>query len=629
MYWWQTDNEEEIGNLLSETIHEMQDDHMGRRTMNLDMLRMYTQREYNRLDRFDPSQRMGMPIGEDFRMRLNVIGNIVDTLVSRIGKAKPKPMYLTRRGDYKLRQRARRLTDVMEGIFHQSGLFNLMPKIFLDSCVFDVAALKVGRDGNDIFVERVFPNELYWDINASLYMETPPSLHQVKEIPVEQLVLQFPEKEQEIRYYAHGDESSYMGQEGHDAKMVEVAESWHLPSITGADDGMHAITMDNLVLMSEQYTYNKYPFVFLRWGDSVLGFSGVSLAEQLKSIQFEINKLALRIQQSMHLLSVPWVFVQAGSRVVDSHIRNQPGCIINYVGQPPVTYTPQAMHPEVYAHMDRLYQRAYEIAGVSELSASGKKPAGLESGAALRVYHDIETERFMNVAQRYEDAFMQAAEWFMDLAREIVEESGSFPVKGIKAMSLEELDFKDIDMAQNDFVLQAYPVSLLPSTPAGRLAAVTELMQTGVINSREHIVRLLDFPDLQSVTSMYDALERDVEWRISEIIDSNIYHAPEPLMDLAFAKERMTIAYLEAQQDELELGKLTLMLQFIDECDALMAAAKQPLPGAQAETVETPAQTGTESPAPPADGSTPLLPNVGAGPAVPEPIEGLPEGLPV
>ena len=181
MYWWQTDNEEEIGNLLSETIHEMQDDHMGRRTMNLDMLRMYTQREYNRLDRFDPSQRMGMPIGEDFRMRLNVIGNIVDTLVSRIGKAKPKPMYLTRRGDYKLRQRARRLTDVMEGIFHQSGLFNLMPKIFLDSCVFDVAALKVGRDGNDIFVERVFPNELYWDINASLYMEQPPSLHQVKE----------------------------------------------------------------------------------------------------------------------------------------------------------------------------------------------------------------------------------------------------------------------------------------------------------------------------------------------------------------------------------------------------------------------------------------------------------------
>jgi hypothetical protein len=44
----------------------------------------------------------------------------------------------------------------------------------------------------------------------------------------------------------------------------------------------------------------------------------------------------------------------------------------------------QAMHPEVYNHLDRLYQRAYEISGISELSATGKKPAGLESGAALQ-----------------------------------------------------------------------------------------------------------------------------------------------------------------------------------------------------------------------------------------------------
>ena len=113
-------------------------------------------------------------------------------------------------------------------------------------------------------------------------------------------------------------------------------------------------------------------------------------------------------------------------------------------------------------------------------------------------------------------------------------------------------------------------MSLLPSTPAGRLQAVTELIQNGVITQKEHIVRLLDFPDLESVTSLYDALERDVEWRISEILEDERYHAPEPVMDLAFAKERMTIAYLEAEQDGLELTKLDMMLLFIDECDALM-----------------------------------------------------------
>ena len=571
-FWWQEDNELEMANSLTELIEQLREDHQGRHMLNLDMLRMYTQRDYEMLGRVDPGGRIGRG-SDDYRMRLNVTGNITDTLVSRIGKAKPKPMYLTRRGDYRLRQNAKRLSDVMEGIFYQTGIYDVLPRVFQDSCIFDISVMKIGREGSELFVERVFPNELLWDLKAALYTETPPSLHQVKQIPLETLIMQFPEREEELRYSASQVDGDYLGEQGQEAEMVDVVESWHLPSMNGADDGRHVIHMEQIILADEQYTYTSYPFVFMKWGDACVGFAGISLAEQLKSIQMEINKLALRIQQSMHLLSVPWLFVQHGSRVVESRLRNVPGTIVNYVGKPPVSYTPTAMHPEVYQHMERLYQKAYEIAGVSELSATGKKPAGLESGAALRTYHDIETERFISVGQRYEKAYMDAAVWFFDLAQEIVEESGSFPVRGIKGHALEEVDFKDVKMAQNDYILQAYPVSLLPSTPAGRLQAVTELIQNGVINQREHIVRLLDFPDLESVTSLYDVLERDIEWRISRIIDDGEYRGPEPVMDLAFAKERMTVAYLEAQQDDLDLDKIAMMIQFIEECDALTTPA--------------------------------------------------------
>jgi hypothetical protein len=604
-FWWQAETEEELGNRLAETVNQLKEDHLGRMQLNIDMLRMYTQRNYEALDRFEPSMRIGLPMAEDFRMRLNVVGNITDTLVSRLGKSRPRPMYLTKRGDYRLRTRAKKLTDAMEGIFHQVGMYDLMPKIFQDACIFDLAAMKVGRDGNDIFAERVFPNELLWDLNAAMYSEVPPSLHQTKKVPLEQMLLNFPENKDQIMYYSAASDSDYFGEEGHDAEMVECVESWHLPSINGANDGRHAITMDNLVLVDEQYNYPNYPFVTMTWGDSVLGWSGISLVESLKSIQFEINKLALRIQQAMHLVSVPWIFVAHGSRVVESSLRNAPGTVVNYVGQPPISYTPTAMSSEVYAHLDRLYQRAYEIAGVSELSATGRKPSGLDSGAALRTYHDIETERFITVGQKYEKAYMDAAKWFQDIAREIVKDSGSFPVKGFKRRALEELDFKDIDLAEKDYVLQAYPVSLLPSTPAGRLQAVTELIQNGVITQKEHIVRLLDFPDLESVTSLYDALERDVEWRISEILEDERYHAPEPVMDLAFAKERMTIAYLEAEQDGLELTKLDMMLRFIDECDALMqegAAGPEILPeqaaapGGETPELEVASLPGMETP---------------------------------
>jgi len=616
-FWWNEDDETEMGNLLTELIEQLREDHMNRHTLNLDMLRMYTQRDYNSFGRDDNTNRMNM---EDYRMRMNVVGNITDTLVSRIGKSKPKPMYLTRRGDYKLRQNARRLTDVMEGIFYQTGIYDVMPKIFQDSCIFDIAVMKIGREDDELFVERIFPNEILWDMNAAMYADQPPSLHQVKSIPLETLIMQFPEREEELRYAAATKDDDMMSsEEGHEAEMVECVESWHLPSMNGADDGRHVIHMDTVILEDEQYTYLNYPFVFMSWGDACVGFAGISLAEQLKNIQMEINKLALRIQQSMHLLSVPWLFVQHGSRVVESRLRNVPGTIVNYVGQPPQSYTPTAMHPEVYSHMERLYQKAYEIAGVSELSATGKKPAGLESGAALRTYHDIETERFISVGQRFEKAFMDAAAWFFDLAREIVKESGSFPVRGIKGHALETTDFKDIELAQEDYILQAYPVSLLPSTPAGRLQAVTELIQNGVINQREHIVRLLDFPDLESVTSLYDVLERDVEWRIQEIIDNGVYHAPEPVMDLAFAKERMTIAYLEAQQDDLDLDKINMMIQFIEECDALTQSAAPEGGG------EAPAMPGMPPPGPPAAAPMPEMPEI---PNMGVPPEGPPQ-LPI
>jgi len=628
-FWWQEKEGEDLANAVTDTVNKLISENSFRYNLNMDMLRIYTGRDYEALDRYDPSMRGSMPIGEDYRMRLNVTGSCIDTLVSRIGKSKPKPMYLTKRGDYNLRQRAQRLTDLMEGVFHNAKIYEHMTRVFQDSLIFDIGALKIGRDGSDIWVERVFPCELFWDLTAAMYSD-PPALHQVKQISMETLKQLYPEKVEEIEFHAvHGAE--YSDNKPTDADMIQVTESWHLPSVADAEDGLHCTTMDGLVLDAEGWDYGKFPFVFLRWGEAGVGFGGISLAEQLKNIQFEINKLALRIQQAMHLLSVPWIFVQAGSRVVDTALRNQVGSIVNYVGQPPVSYNPTAMHPEVYAHLDRLYQLAYQQSGLSEMSATGKKPPGLESGAALRTFHDIESERFMHQGQKYEEAFMRVAEWCFDLGKEIVEEFGKWPVKGIADNALKKLDFKDLMIAEEDFTLQPFPVSLLPSTPAGRLAAVTELMNAGIITNPAHITRLLEFPDLEAVTGLYRTFEKDMEWRISEIVEYGRYHAPEPIMNLEFASERMAQAFLEGQQDGLETEKLNDMNRFISDCQALIQGEAPPeeLAPAGEAPMEPPAEmleglmpggAPEETPPepmglPPIPGGTPELP-----PPEPEPL---------
>ena len=80
-FWWQKD-ENELGSAVADIIYKLKEDHYSRFTMNLDMLRMYTQRDYEALDRFNPEARAMNLRAEDFRMRLNVIGNMVDTLTA-------------------------------------------------------------------------------------------------------------------------------------------------------------------------------------------------------------------------------------------------------------------------------------------------------------------------------------------------------------------------------------------------------------------------------------------------------------------------------------------------------------------------------------------------------------------
>jgi len=116
--------------------------------------------------------------------------------------------------------------------------------------------------------------------------------------------------------------------------------------------------------------------------------------------------------------------------------------------------------------------------------------------------------------------------------------------------------------------------------------------------------------------------ENDIDWRIQEIEEHNIYHGPEAVMNLQFASQRMIQAYLEGQQDGLELDKLNNMLLFIDQCQEMMK--QQPTVG------QAPAAPGEEPAAmpetPTGGGETPpmnMADIMGAPPAA-APSEPLP-----
>lgn len=550
------------------------------------------------------------------RVTLNIIQSMVDTVVSKITKNRPKPSFLTEGGDFSAQRRAMKLTQFCEGQFEATGYYAKSEQAFKEACIEGTGAIKFYKEDGEVKTERVFINELTVDDMDGLY-GAPRSLHQEKFIHVDVLQSMFPKKRMQIAAMAGATSQSQFQSNTYDSisNMVLVVESWHLPTKKGAGDGLHTICVDmqDGTLFAEEWTKDYFPFVFHRWCEPQYGFWGQGLAEQLTGLQLEINKILRTIQVSMHLVSIPKIFVNSASNVVSAHLNNKIGGIVKYIGDMPEMKSLGSIPPELFAHLDRLYTRAYEIAGISQLSANAAKPAGLDSGKALREYNDIESERFMDVAKRYERTFLDAARINIDMTKELAEEDSEYAVKAKHNQFLKMLKWKDVNLEEDKYIMQCWPTSSLASSPAGRLQDVQELLAAGFI-SKEDGMKLLNFPDLQQYYNFNNAGVEDIERTIEAIIDEGDYQTPEPYQNLQMGITKMQQAYLLYKSQGAPETRLELFRRWIEDAAALLqkgasASATEPtaLPPAGPESdslVPTDAMQVPGTPNMPPDGAS-------------------------
>lgn len=515
------------------------------------------------------------------RVTLNIVQSMVDTVVSKIGKNKPKPRFLTEGGDFTLQRQAKRLSQFIEGQFEASDFYAKAAMAFQDSCIFGTGALKIFKNNNKVCIERVFIDEIVVDDREAFY-GTPRQMHQKKFIHKDVLSDMFPDYKNAIDNAVDLNAASSIGTSPN-PDMVLVIESWHLKSGENAKDGKHAICISNQTLFEEDWQHDYFPFVFWRWGQRPLGFFGQGLSEQLQGLQLEINKILRTIQVSMHLVSVPKLFVEAGSKIVDAHLDNRIGSIIKFSGTPPTPGQLGIIPPELFAHLDRLYTRAYEIAGVSQLSATSQKPTGLNSGKALREYNDLETERFMSVAQRYEKCFLTAVPMIIDIVKEIDEDmDGKYAVKVKGKKFIDTIKWKDVELERDQYEMGLFPTSALSSNPSARLADVQDLVAAGYVQ-REDALDLLDYPDLQSYINFETASGEDIKMQIENMIDKGKYETPEPYQDLENGIKKMQQAYLFYKTQNAPEAKLELLRRWMEDAKALLERAAVDTARQQAE----------------------------------------------
>lgn len=615
--WWLTEDREERFQQLLGAYRALEDRDQARQEMNAHHARLYGNLP---VEGIEPSvKQTGV---KEPRVTLNIIANVCDFVHNRIGKLQPMPRPLPVAGNYSLRRRAKLLERFLEAQFRISKVWEATRQGFLDSCVFGTGVLKVYASGKSICVDRIHPSEIIVDHHEGRYGK-PRTIYQRKWVSRDVLREMFTrgkdkaerERLEEVVESAgresEGDRAGDFGvyDEGvHD--QVLVIEAWHLPSGPKAKDGMHTIVVDSGELLSEPYEHDYFPFVFLRWKKRLEGFWGRGLAEELNGIQVEINRMLIKIQAAYQLMARPLILVEAGSKIVKSHLTNEIGAIVNYVGQPPVVWCPPTFHPEFYAHLERLYAKGFEIAGMNQETAAPSFDAG-ESGVARQYRFDIETDRYSTVVQELEAAVMQLGRQMIDLAKEIDEREGGFSTVAKKDKgSIESIDWKDVNMAEDQYQLTVLPQSAFPTLPGARIDRVVALYQAGMWD-KEEALRLMDIPDIEDSMDLARAASDNIDRIIEGILDEEKYEPPEPYMDLNLALKKAQDAYNRAVRDGASQVSLELLQDFLTQTHLLqqkaqieqfkvaqMAAAGPMAAGALPPGPGAPPATGTEG-APP------------------------------
>lgn len=511
------------------------------------------------------------------RLRLNVTKLVIDTVAAKVSKNRPRPLFLTSGAHYKERRAAQKRTQFVQGVMQANDFDRMAQDIFNAACREGSAFVTAYDDHGTIRLKRLLADEVWADEQQAL-IDEPRSLYAVRHIDREVLAADFPECS-DVIMNAASISTQEMGAAilAPIADQIQVCEAWHLRSSPKSKDGVHVIAIGEKVLLKEDYPFSHFPLAHFRWSKRPWGYFGMSLAEELQPIQYEINRTCATIQES-HMAGGSFkIWVKNGSGINTNTLDDEIATIIES-DEPPQYITPQLVGEEVYNFLLTLKNDAFMAGHLSPQSVGGTNPLGPEaSGQALREMEYIENDGFQIVAQNYERLYLDTAKLILGVARQMWEagmdmEADAKSQTSYRIVKLSELGFQEGDVSDgaNKYILECFPVSSLPNTPGARMETVTEWMQSGMISLRQGR-RLMNFPDLDSIFKLQDAAEERLHDVLECIVDRGDYEPPDEYMDLQMAKE-LVVEYINLYSTHgLEENKLELLYTFDAQVSAMLA----------------------------------------------------------
>jgi hypothetical protein len=515
----------------------------------------------------------------------NVTAICVDTLTSRLAANDPSYKIITTEGPESLQMIASQLEQLATGIMHSCHGSAETAHALRDCFIYGIGYVRTYIDNQQICIKRKHPAHVFADNYADC---NPQTIYIVNYISREELIKQFPDKKEAIltlnAFRGREEEVAADGDNiGAIPDLIEVLEAYKLG--TQENPGCYVCCAGKTCLIDVEYTKQHFPVVPIRFEHPINGYYSKGLAARLRDIQVQIDMITDLIGKNIDMWSMPYMLIDRSTKLdqEDTWVSNEYGRFLRFTGQPPVHVKNEGISEQVIRYLGELYNKAFEIARLSQLAAGGRKPAGIDSGIALRTYHDIETQGFADLSKRYYNFFSEVTKCALSCAGDLAKSTPGKKVKTIYNHNNTDV-IKEIPLSvynkldQSSYVIRAYNGSNLPNTPAAKLQMVRELLRDGIYDPKE-AREALDMPDIEKNISIETANVNYIKSTIEKMIETSEYIRPEPLSDLAYASRIAKSYYLNMQlKDEPDETSLNLLETYVRECEDLMEQMAPPAP---------------------------------------------------
>lgn len=479
--------------------------------------------------------------------KLNVLKSAIDSVVSKISTAHCRPYVNTVKGSYKTIQICTQLQIFFDYYFEENDVQSKIVEALRDACIFDTGYIYIDEKTGEVKVIEpwnVYTRQREKGAFKSFYIEFPNT-------SVDSI-----------------NDDDYDLLKANEAKQNYTTIGYFYDSRTKTK----ATLVNRQIRDIKPLNSDVLPIVPIYYTMPIVGNSTLSIVDMLKGIQVEIDELMKRISEASVLNPALTYFISNASNIKVGQLNNKVGNIVQFnsaQGSSPVEVaTPNFIADQYISLLDNLMEKAYNMVGISQLSAQGKKPAGLDSGVALATQNDIESDRFQVLLDQY-------IQMFTTVAKKITKvfEANKDIIKPSR-YSL-SLTWDDVKKEYDKMRIQFSAADAISKDPSEKLKLLQSLAEAGIIPATQ-IASLLELPDINRGYSIANNAFNATMALIDQCIYEDKYEVPTfvPFQMLKEQIVNMELSLMAASEDgsnDEDISKLIRYYEIVEDTEAALA----------------------------------------------------------